>query len=105
MGLCLLFFPEFGVTGFPAVGDLGQELADVFYLFICPKIDGNASGRCSLGLWDLACGKIPAQCCSCNTKPFRDLLARKHSVLPLQIDLLLSTITLLRLECRNWIDD
>jgi len=28
--LCFLFFPKFGVAGFPAVGDLGQELADVF---------------------------------------------------------------------------
>ena len=37
-GLCLLFFTEFGVTGFPAVGDLGQELADVFDFGLGPRV-------------------------------------------------------------------
>jgi hypothetical protein len=32
----LLFDPQFLVAGLPAVGDLGQELADVFYILFSP---------------------------------------------------------------------
>src|SRR5262249_14912456 len=42
--LCFLFCPEFGITGFPAVGDLGQELADVFDFGFGPNVD-NATAH------------------------------------------------------------
>jgi hypothetical protein len=38
LGLCLLFFTELLVTGFPAVGDFGQELADMFDFFFGPGV-------------------------------------------------------------------
>lgn len=37
-GLCCLFLPQFGITDFSAVGDLGQKLANVFYLFFSPCV-------------------------------------------------------------------
>jgi hypothetical protein len=37
-GLCLLLCTKFLVAGFPAVGDLGQELTDVFDFFFGPGV-------------------------------------------------------------------
>jgi hypothetical protein len=53
-GLCLLFLPEFLVTGFPAVGDLGQELADVFDFGLGPDVNGALSLLHRLRSWNLS---------------------------------------------------
>lgn len=53
-GLCLLFFTEFGVAGFPAIGNLGQELTDVFDFSFSPKMNRHAAARCRFGGWNLA---------------------------------------------------
>jgi hypothetical protein len=50
--LCLLFFPEFGVTGFPAVGDLGQELADDFDFAFGPEVKRHSAAGYRAGSRD-----------------------------------------------------
>jgi hypothetical protein len=37
------FFTEFGVSGFSAVGDLGQELTDSFDIFIGPRVNNGVA--------------------------------------------------------------
>ena len=44
--LCLLFLPEFLITRFSAIGDLRQELADVFDFGLGPEMNRHsATGR------------------------------------------------------------
>src|SRR5262249_13725255 len=57
----LRFSSLFFVTGFPAVGDLGQGLAEMFYLGFSPEMYGHATARGCLGFWDFASLDIAAQ--------------------------------------------
>jgi hypothetical protein len=61
-GLCLLFFSEFRVAGFPAVGDFRQELADVLDFSIGPEIYGDVARRDRLGDGDFSHAHVMAQC-------------------------------------------
>ena len=55
------FFPLLLITGFPAVGDLGQELANVVYFLLCPEMYGDSATCGGLGLRDFSCLDIAAQ--------------------------------------------
>jgi len=59
--LSFLFFPEFGVTGFPAVGDLGQELADAFDFVEGPEVDSHPPGSHGFGSGNFPSRYVTAQ--------------------------------------------
>src|SRR5689334_10179017 len=68
--LCFFFFTEFGITGFPAVGNLGQELADVFYFRVGPNLDCGYSGDLRLRVWNFSGLKVCCQCGVRDSQPF-----------------------------------
>ena len=61
-GLCLLFFTEFGVTDFPAVGDLGQEFADVLNFFFGPGMQARFTDGKDCWGRNFLCSDVPAEC-------------------------------------------
>ena len=75
--LCFLFFARFGVTGFPAVGDLGQELADVFDLGEGPKMNAVAAQVDYFWSWDLAFVDVAAKSNGADSEQPRRLGSRE----------------------------
>ena len=77
--LCFCFFTEFGVSGFPAVGDLGQELADVLDFGFGPGVDDAFSlpDINYLRSGDLAHGDMVSQRVRVNSELLCRLICRK----------------------------
>ena len=69
---CLLL-ALFLITGFSAVGDFRQELANVFYFCFSPEVYCDPSARGCFRLGDFAGLDIAAQRHGSNTKPLSSL--------------------------------
>jgi hypothetical protein len=61
LGLFLFLFPQLLVSGFPAVGDLGQELAEVLNLSLCPHVDDAPADGNNFGGRHLALSHVVGQ--------------------------------------------
>ena len=70
-------FAFFLMPGLSAVGDLRQELANVFYFFLSPEMYSDASARGCFGLGDLPCFDIAAQSHGSNPELLSCLACRE----------------------------
>ena len=75
-GLCLFLFTEFGVTGFPAVGDLGQELADVLDFGVGPAMKFVGANVEHGWCWDFSISDVVRKRCEMYAQPFGGFAGR-----------------------------
>src|SRR5262249_45233313 len=75
--LAPLFFPEFLISGFAAVDDLGERLTGSLYVFVRPGTDVDAVDYDGLGGWELACGEILVEGSRTQSKPSCCFAGRK----------------------------
>jgi len=62
------------MPGFPAVGDLGQDLTDTFDIGVSPEIDGNISSGNGFGWLDFSRRNVRTQRCIWKPKFFGRLV-------------------------------
>ena len=85
---CCWFFPFLLITGFPAVGDLRQELANLFNLFLGPEMYCHAAARGGFGCGYFPGSDVATQSYCTNPKLLGRLASGKgfHSSTSYQID-------------------
>jgi hypothetical protein len=69
-GLCFLFGPKLLVSGFSAVGDLGQKFADVFDFGVSPHVNDTASHGDDFRRGDLSYRDVVGQSVIVNAQFF-----------------------------------
>ena len=66
--LCLLFLSQFLISGFPSVGDLGQELASLLNVGFGPEVNAALAQFDYFRSGKLAAGNVSAQSNRANSK-------------------------------------
>lgn len=65
------------VSRLPAIGDLGQELADIFDFFFRPCVQAGTANREDFRGWNLSCFDVPAERHRVNAELSSSLVRRE----------------------------